>query len=396
MREIGIHKHLFKATPLVLGRFFSTCGDQIIEILVIWIAWQATHSSFVTSLAAFSQRAPFWLLGFFNAGLTDRRNPLNLLLSASLLAAFFALIATGIALWNNQSLLIIGLAFLIGCARSFEAPALSAMVPVLMPASHAHQANNLLDNAKRTARIIAPFLIGTLNDGQSFLCLVAVASCYAAMAFCAVILKRFVSIPKIEIVTSTRSPFTAMEDIIKTRTVGALLFSSMIYAFFHGASYFAFLPRLTLANDQADVTHYAHLISIIAIGGLCGNGLILFFQSMRADMMVTLGMIGAGIGFGLMGIASENARLFLAFALGLSLPLQDVFIISLIQTHAKSDLVARSHALWRLGCELTIGLGMLAGGFMAGHVSIAGLLLAAGTGMILAGLGLLQFLRVSP
>ena len=110
----------------------------------------------------------------------------------------------------------------------------------------------------------------------------------------------------------------------------------MVYAFFHGESYFTCLPRLTLASGQADVTAYAHLISMIAIGGLCGNGLILLYRTERAEVMVRLGMMGAGVGFGLMGIAHEKYRWLLAFVLGFSLPMQDVFIISLIQAHAKT------------------------------------------------------------
>ena len=127
---------------------------------------------------------------------------------------------------------------------------------------------------------------------------------------------------------------------------------------------------------------------MIALGGLCGNAAILVLGSPNARNMVTLGMLGAGIGFGLIAVLGPYERLAAAFLVGISLPLQDVFIISIIQHYSRPDLVARGHALWRLACELTIGIGMLAGGFGADRAPAYVLLICAGVGIVVTAVAL--------
>lgn len=377
-----------EALPIAAGRFFSTCGDQIIEILVIWIAWQATQSSFATSIAAFSQRAPFWLFGYVGAGLTDRRSPFGVLVAASLTCTVLALAGATIGTMNATSVAVIAIAFLIGCARSFEAPALTALISATVPPVHMHQVNNILDNSKRMGRVVAPFVAGGISSGRTAWSLMIIAGCYAVMAICVKAISRARSLAGGDISIKKKGGLGSIREILGTAFVGSVIVASMFYAFFHGAAYFALIPRLFLATTDGSVTGFAQIVTMIALGGLCGNVTILALGSPNARNMVTLGMLGAGIGFGLIAVLGPYERLAAAFLVGISLPLQDVFIISLIQHYSRPDLVARGHALWRLACELTIGLGMLAGGFGADRAPAYVLLICAGVGIVVTAVAL--------
>ena len=377
-----------EALPIAAGRFFSTCGDQIIEILVIWIAWQATQSSFATSIAAFSQRAPFWLFGYVGAGLTDRRSPFGVLVAASLTCTVLALAGAAIGTMNATSIAVIAIAFLIGCARSFEAPALTALISATVPPVHMHQVNNILDNSKRMGRVVAPFVAGGISSGRTAWSLMIIAGCYAVMAICVKAISRARSLAGGDISIKKKGGLGSIREILGTAFVGSVIVASMFYAFFHGAAYFALIPRLFLATSDGSVTGFAQIVTMIALGGLCGNAAILVLGSPNARNMVTLGMLGAGIGFGLIAVLGPYERLAAAFLVGISLPLQDVFIISIIQHYSRPDLVARGHALWRLACELTIGIGMLAGGFGADRAPAYVLLICAGVGIVVTAVAL--------
>ena len=381
---------------LGLGRAASCCADQILEITLIWVVWQATHSSTYTGLAAFAQRAPFWILGFVGAGYVDRVGAVRMLRYLNGLAIVVALIGVTLVEWvGREALIIAAVSFLIGIARSMEAPALTTLVPSFSGVWSTQGLNNLLDNSKRLGRLAAPvpaLLLGTIPP---HLLLGTACFGYLVMNLVAGALsqekeKKKRKMPAPHLFAQSllgEGFFDSVKRIYLAGQLGLVLGASAIYAMLHGAAYFSIMPRVLLTQNNGAVGSYASIISAFALGGILSNLLISRIAVTRYATVVALGMLAAGLAFLLIGQVEGMLLLWgLGFIGGMSLPFQDVFITCLIQRDAPKEMLARAHAVWRLGCEAGIGLGMLLGGLAADAIDGSWLLILIGVGIALVAL----------
>lgn len=378
----------FNGWSLGFGRTSTCFADQILEITLIWVVWQATQSSTYTGMAAFAQRAPFWILGFVGAGYVDKVGSARILRKLNLMAAGVALLGIAVAHSLGQSkvmiaIVIASVSFLIGIARSMEAPALTALVPGFSNVWSVQGLNNLLDNSKRLGRLAAPMptlFLGTVPTHW----LLGICACgYLLMSWVANSLH--MNLPTTRHKARLLGPtfVTTAKQIYRSGQLGLIMGASVLYAFLHGAAYFSIVPRVLLSQSGGAVGAYASIISAFALGGISSNLLIARIEVSRYTAAVAIGMAIAGAAFLLIGQVQNAWVLWLiGFIGGMSLPFQDVFITCLIQRDAPKEMLARSHALWRLGCEAGIGLGMLLGGIAADAISGSTLLIVAGLGII--------------
>jgi hypothetical protein len=77
--------------------------------------------------------------------------------------------------------------------------------------------------------------------------------------------------------------------------------------------------------------------------------------------------------------------IFLGVLIGMALPFQDVFMTMIIQQRAQSGTLARVHAMWRLTAEISLGIGLVAGGWSTEYLGGAVVLLASGICATLVG-----------
>ncbi|WP_343036083.1 MFS transporter [Hongsoonwoonella zoysiae] len=368
---------------LGIGRASSACGDQILEIILIWAVWQLTKSSSFTGLAVFIQRAPFWLFGFVGATFTDRLGALPILRRANIVAILVAVLATlAMVAGAPEAITVLMAAFAIGCARAFEPPALTAIVPAMQPAWTTKSLNNVLDNAKRLGRLAAPFPAMLLGKAATYLVLDIAAATFAIMVGVSAALSRKIRPQAITLPVSISEQFRAIRTIYASKVLAAVLGCSAVYALFHGAAYFAILPRILLEGSDGGAGAYASVIGAFAFGGIAANVLIAGLPAGRSDLMVGGGMFVAGLSFLLIGQSSVlTTQMAIGFAGGASFAFQDVFVTTLIQKYAAARLLARAHALWRLGAEMGLGAGVLIGGVAADIFDAASLLLIVGIGI---------------
>jgi len=392
MRKCMTKARLSSGFLLGFGRSATTCGDQILEVMVIWTVWQYTQSSTLTAMAAFLQRAPFWLFGFIGATYTDREGATGTLRKASFAAMIICFISIiALLLGLNEPITITIASFAIGCARSFEPPALTAIVPAFSKAWSVKNLNNLLDNAKRLGRLIAPLPAMLLGVVPTALVIVIPAFAFSIMIF---VSKHIAKHVKDELVPVPAKPITQwkiVKQIYGLHPIGLLFVCSAIYAFFHGAAYFALVPRVLFIESENRVDQYAMIIGAFAFGGIAANAVIAALSSLKPPIMVGVGMIVAGLTFLLLGQSLPfYTKLTIATLGGASLAFQDVFMTTLIQEQVPRSMLARAHALWRLGSEIGLGLGILVGGVAADAFSSTYLLVGVGVFIGFIGLRVLS------
>ncbi len=114
---------------LLIGRFLTSFGSEMLSFAVGWELWLRTHSAFSLGLVGLVQVLPILLLSLPAGHVADHYNRRRIVMIARV---FYALCALGLA-WLSFSqgplALIYGCLLGIGMARAFNEPAASTLLP---------------------------------------------------------------------------------------------------------------------------------------------------------------------------------------------------------------------------------------------------------------------------
>ena len=161
------------ARNLWSGRSSAFLGDQLHEIVFIWLVWDLTQSSTLTGMAVFVGRVPYWALGWWAGIYVDRMSRRHTIMIASMIGGLLTaiiLIAYEVGALSVTLLMII--AFVITLVRSGENLAFTAQLPELVGRSTYLSLLAVMDNTKRIARLVGPLLgqcAGRNPYGSTFL-----------------------------------------------------------------------------------------------------------------------------------------------------------------------------------------------------------------------------------
>lgn len=150
-----------------LGVIFSLTGSLLQEVVVAWLAYEKTGSSFVLGSILFSFQAPMIAMGVFGGWAADRFDRKRIVFITQVLAltvclSWLTLSATGaLAVWHMYVLSAI-----FGCIVAFEIPARFAMIPQLVDEGDIMNAFSLDSLLFYSARVMGPTL-GALTLGAA-------------------------------------------------------------------------------------------------------------------------------------------------------------------------------------------------------------------------------------
>lgn len=148
-----------------LGVIFSLTGSLLQEVVVAWLAYEKTGSSFVLGSILFSFQAPMIALGVLGGWAADRFNRKTVVMVTQVLAlcvslCWLTLSATGaLEVWHMYLLSAI-----FGSIVAFEIPSRFAMVPQLVDEGDIMNAFSLDSLLFYSARVVGP-TIGALTLG---------------------------------------------------------------------------------------------------------------------------------------------------------------------------------------------------------------------------------------
>ncbi len=153
---------------LIVGRFITTLGNQMLSVAIGWELWLRTHDAFALGLIGLVQVIPIILLSLPAGHIADQHNRKKIVFITQILFAFCSI---GLALLSffQGPLLLIYLCLLgIGVARSFNDPATSTLLPQTVPPSVFASAATWSSSSWQLASIIGPalagFVIAVLNQ----------------------------------------------------------------------------------------------------------------------------------------------------------------------------------------------------------------------------------------
>ncbi len=146
-----------------LTRIASATSYQVVAVAVGWQIYALTRSAFALGMVGLAQFLPQLLLTLAAGQVADRfdrRLVARTCQAISALATAF-LAAGAFGGWMRPAGIYAAVA-LIGAARSFESPAMSALLPGIVPAERFQQATAISASAVQTASILGPALGGLL------------------------------------------------------------------------------------------------------------------------------------------------------------------------------------------------------------------------------------------
>ena len=157
---------LMRQRPFVLfwmTRVASSMAYQMMALLIGWKIYEITNSAFDLGLVGLIQFVPQVVLTLLIGHAADRYDRRAIIRVAQSLNALTALmIAAALIAHSLDRYLLFGAVFLIGCARAFEVPTGSALVPLLVPAPLIARAVAAWTSANQVAVICGPALGGLL------------------------------------------------------------------------------------------------------------------------------------------------------------------------------------------------------------------------------------------
>ena len=171
-----------------LARVCATMGYQMMALLIAWQLYQLTNSALDLGLIGLIQFVPAVVLTLLIGHAADRYDRrLIIRIAQGTYAIAAAALTVALIVGGLSRELLFGAVFLIACARAFEVPTGSALVPALVPPSLITRAVGGWTSANQVAVICGPALGGlvyALNPIMvSVLCVMFFAGAIAFVSF---------------------------------------------------------------------------------------------------------------------------------------------------------------------------------------------------------------------
>lgn len=358
---------------LWLGQAFSILGGSMaLFAITLWI-YQRTGKATPVAMLGFFNMTPMLLFGLFTGAMVDRHDRrLMMLLSdlASLAVTLFLIafaVSGSLAVWQ-----IYAAAFVLGSFQTFQWPATSAAVTLMVEKRHYARAASLLEMAGMSSGILAPLLAGSLLGFVGLPGVLAMTATGSALAVGSLFL---IELPPRGIAAGPRRPLLrdvreGLVYLLRRPPLIGLQCTFLLGNFFFTLCY-SLLGPMVLARTGNNAIYFASVETAGALGGLVGSGLIALSGGTRNRVLgILLGWAGSGLG-GLLVIGlGSGLRLwmlgaFLGAALG---SLNYASNQALWQSKVAPSLQGRIFALRRLIAMGVIPLASLAAGPLADRV----------------------------
>ena len=226
------------------SRFFSRLARSLLGATLAWHVWKLTGSYFWLGAIGFVEFLPVIPVSLYAGAFADNHERRSIVLATqavSLLGALGLALAAGQAGLAFEREIVLGAAFVLAVATSFENPAGASILPSLVPRELFASATVVSANARNVAGVSGPVLMGAITGS------LGIAAAYAISALCLALsvgLLWRVRMPVFEWVGSRNVSLSAIrEGIAFVRSQPAILGSmtlDMFAVIFAGAT--ALLP----------------------------------------------------------------------------------------------------------------------------------------------------------
>lgn len=264
-----------------LSLLFSAVGSQISSVAIAWQVYEITDSPFQLGLTGLFRALPVMILSIPGGVVADRIDRRRLLmvtqsLSALLALALAVLTATGeIRVWH-----IYAVTFLSGAVGIFDAPARTALIPLLVSAEQLAIAYALNISWRQIATLAGPFIGGVVISayGLSASYYIDAVSFLSVIVCLAFMRGRPSRAPgtKESPLQSIRSGFAFIRN--NSAIVGLMSMDACVQFF---GAYRSMMPVFARDILGTGPTGLGALLGLPAFGALLGSGVVMVLGNPR-------------------------------------------------------------------------------------------------------------------
>ncbi|NML34863.1 MFS transporter [Paraburkholderia antibiotica] len=347
-------------------RILSSLSFQMLAVAMGWHVYALTHSAFALGLVGLAQFLPMFLLTLVVGHVADRydrRRIAAICQSLESIAALLFAIGT-FGGWITAPVIYV-LAACVGASRAFESPAVSSLLPAVVPRGQLPKATAWATSANQTAQIAGPALGGLLygiGPGAAYLaCTLSFAA--AAISVWSIPLQMK---PASRVPVTLESIFSGIAFIRREPVILGALSLDLFAVLFGGAT--ALLPIFARDVLHAGPIGLGLLRSGTAIGALAGTIWLAHFPLRnRPGAAMFGGVIAFGIATVVFGLSHQFiVSLIALMVLGASDTISVVVRLSLVQLRTPDEMLGRVNAVNSLFIGTSNQLGEFESGLTAG------------------------------
>lgn len=149
-------------TPYVLGRLVNEFGRSTLSLALGWQLYDRTGSPLVLGMVGLVQVVPVVGLVLVAGNTADRFSRKHIGAITELIQALVAVGLGLVSFWHAPVPIVYALLFVSGVAKAFSSPAVSAIIPELVPKEHLLEVNAWYSTAAELATMLGPWLAGLL------------------------------------------------------------------------------------------------------------------------------------------------------------------------------------------------------------------------------------------
>lgn len=372
---------------LFSGETISLLGDQFHFVALAWLVLQLTGSGLAVGtvlMVAGIPRAVFVLVG---GALADRASPRSVMLASNTLRAAFVAVLAALVLSGRVELWqLYVLAAVFGIVDAFFWPAMTTVVPMLVPERELPAANALMQGSQQLTGLIGPALAGLL-----------VAAVGTGLAFGLDAASFAVAAGALVLIRGGRRVAAADEsrpNVLGTIRAGiayawrdpavrSLLILSATLNFAINGPVSVGLAWLADNRFDGGAAAFGLMLSAFGAGALVGAVVAGSVGRIKQLGWFTLGGSAVmGLALGLIGFAPSVAVVMLLnVAIGVAVGLLNVRIIAWLQVRTPSEMIGRVMSLVMLGGLALTPLSLAAAGLLV-DLGAATLCFAVAGGLI--------------
>lgn len=387
MRELASTIGRYPAFALLwLGRLLSVVAFNILAVAVGWAIYELTNDPLDLGLVGLAQFLPILLLSLLVGQVADRYDRRLVVTICRVVQGVAGVLLTigGVAGWLGSAA-IFGLAGLIGAARAFEDPTVTALMPGLVPRSIFSRATVWYTMASQLARISGPAIGGLLINFGVGVAFTVGAALFFLAAVTSVLIRTDPG-GRITSPVTLASVFAGLVFTWRTPVVLGSISLDLFVVLLGGAT--ALLPIYARDILETGPFGLGLLRSAPAVGALVMSLVLAFFPiTGRVGWLLFGAVIVFGLATIVFGVSTSLPLSLLALAvLGAANMISVVIRISVVQLRTPNEMRGRVSAVNSLFTGTSNQLGDFESGVTAAMFGAVPSVVIGGVGTVLVAL----------
>ena len=381
-----------------LGTFASNVGTWMQNIALGVFAYQLTHSAAYVALLGFAQLGPLFLLSIVGGALADVIDRRRLLIGCQVEQLVFSLVLAWAASRAHPSTgLVFACVLAVGIGNALNAPAFSAILPMLVPKRDMPGAVSLQSVQMNLSRVVGPAIGGLLLP---YVAAWGIFTINAATYGFAILVIARASLPRV------RNAPGATGDTGVRRLLGGLAVARAdqlvryclvtIFAISFFCLPFIGLMPVVAARDlhiNPAGAVYGGLYALFGLGAALGAISVgTVFVTVPRTLLIRLGLLGFAAALAVFGLISAIWVAYpVVLLVGFAYFVTVTSLSTALQAHIDDAVRGRVMALWIMGFGGTVPIGLLVGGALATATSVRAVVLGGAVCALV--IGTLAWLR---